>query len=103
MDRLDQFSDDSSDKESATKPEAKFSPTEVRSSQRQQFLQTISYLVGKPVKIRVFECSRVLQGKLEAVDARFEHLFLSTLQTPIGCEKNVVVRCSDVLEIETDI
>ncbi|KAH9394711.1 Mediator of RNA polymerase II transcription subunit 21 [Tyrophagus putrescentiae] len=67
---------------------------------RDEFLHFLSCCQGMEASIRMYECSRNLKCRVEAFDPQLKYIGVSNLTTPIGVEKNAIIRASDLIEVK---
>lgn len=67
---------------------------------REEFLHFLSCCQGQDATIRMYECSRNLKCRVEAFDPQLKYIAVSSLTTPIGIEKNAIIRTSDLIEVK---
>jgi len=72
----------------------------IRSDLRRDFLRLLSSLHKRRVCLKLYECPLPLSANFEGCDAQFNHLFLTSFETPIGLQKSSIVRTNDVIELE---
>jgi hypothetical protein len=72
----------------------------IRSELRRDFLRLLSSVHKRKVWLKLYECPLTLSANFDGCDANFNHLFLTSFQTPIGLEKCAIVRTNDIVELE---
>lgn len=67
---------------------------------REEFLHFLNCCQGKDATIHMYECSRNLKCHIEAFDPQLKYIAVSNLTTPIGIEKNAIIRTSDLIAVK---
>jgi hypothetical protein len=75
----------------------------IRSELRRDFLRLLSSVHKHKVWLKLYECPLTLSANFEGCDANFNHLFLTSFQTPIGLEKYAIVRTNDIIELQFNL
>jgi hypothetical protein len=75
----------------------------IRSELRRDFLRLLSSVHKCKVWLKLYECPLTLSANFDGCDANFNHLFLTSFQTPIGLEKYAIVRTNDIIELQFNL
>ncbi|KAI2798859.1 Gem (nuclear organelle) associated protein 7 [Blomia tropicalis] len=65
--------------------------------QRLNFLHFLACCRKQPASLSMYECSAKLDCQFEAFPHPLKHIAVSNLRTPIGMEKNVIIRYDDMI------
>ncbi|KAG8448488.1 hypothetical protein GDO86_015541 [Hymenochirus boettgeri] len=68
-----------------------------RSSLRQGFLRCLIASAGRPVTFRLYQCVIVSANRFNACDIEGHNFQVSELQTPIGVQKEALIRGPDII------
>ncbi|XP_048837275.1 gem-associated protein 7 isoform X2 [Brienomyrus brachyistius] len=73
-----------------------------RSLLRERFLRSLLAMCGRPVRFSMYEKVQV-EAKFGASDIDVLNFQVSDLQTPIGVQKEALLRCPDIITYSFDI
>lgn len=73
-----------------------------RSELRERFLRTLIKMTNKPVNFDMYEGVQV-QARFGASDIDVLNFQVSELQTPIGVQKEALLRCQDMISFSFDV
>ncbi|XP_076850448.1 gem-associated protein 7 [Brachyhypopomus gauderio] len=74
----------------------------LRSELRERFLRSLIAMTGKQVQFRLYEKVRV-QAKFGAADIDILNFQVADLQTPLGVQKEALLRCQDMISYSFDL
>lgn len=74
----------------------------VRSELRERFLRTLLVMTDKPVQFNMHEKVQV-QAKFGASDIDVLNFQVSNLETPLGVQKEALLRCQDVISCSFEL
>lgn len=74
----------------------------VRSELRERFLRTLLVMTDKPVQFNMYEKVQV-RAKFGASDIDILNFQVSDLETPLGVQKEALLRCQDVISCSFEL
>ncbi|XP_026865893.2 gem-associated protein 7 [Electrophorus electricus] len=74
----------------------------LRSELRERFLRNLIAMTGKQVQFKLYEKVQV-QAKFGASDIDILNFQVSDLQTPLGVQKEALLRCQDMISFSFDL
>ena len=70
-----------------------------RSVLRERFLDVIEFMENRPIEIATYQGARVT-ANFRSVDYDILNFHVDSLQTPIGCIPEALIRASDIVTIK---
>ena len=90
------------DKDKTAGSDSKSRAQHCSSVQRDRFLRLLLSIKGREATFHMYE-KTTIKGILRGADTDFEHLAVSDLHTPIGIQKEALIRTSDIISFSVDI